>query len=648
MEWSLYNQKEFLQPLKFSNGKTQEDVVKEVLEEIEKGTNIIFIKGICGTGKSAIALNIAKKLGKSSVVVPGKNLQNQYKRDYEDGKYILKDNGEKLNINVMTGRNNHKCQFLQDNKDAIPKIKKEVDSKLHDIFQGIREKASDEIAKDKSADNLDIPCKIKLTEKNWKKIKEYIKKNKEINPEQINDIKDVKRISVASVCPYWSPVFENKYELKQKSMVNATQKKYKGLEDKEFIFYYREPGCKFYEQFKYYINSDVIVFNSLKYKLESLIKRKPSTEAEIIDECDEFLDSFSNQRTINLDRLQASLINPGELNEDNADFLATIGDLVKELKRDPEIKELAEKGEIKQIQETKAHGLITGFLKNKNLIEGFDEESYLYDVLETGFIFADVLEESYVLVEKKEDNLIIKIVTTNLEKRFKEILDNNKRMILMSGTLHEEKVLKEIFGINNFKVIDAETGSQGSIDVDRVGIEFDCKYSNFSSGRFTRNRYLKVLNECVKKAKKPALVHVTAFYDLPTEKEKRELVLDNLISREELKENQNIDKQGQEIMSFKNKEIDVLFSTKAARGMDFPGEECNSIIFTKYPNPDVKDAFWKILRQTKPQYYWDFYKDKARRELLQKVYRGLRSKNDRVSVLSPDCRVLEFFEKNFS
>ena len=34
--------------------------------------------------------------------------------------------------------------------------------------------------------------------------------------------------------------------------------------------------------------------------------------------------------------------------------------------------------------------------------------------------------------------------------------------------------------------------------------------------------------------------------------------------------------------------------------------------------------------------------DKARRELLQKVYRGLRSKNDRVYLLSPDVRVLNF------
>ena len=43
-------------------------------------------------------------------------------------------------------------------------------------------------------------------------------------------------------------------------------------------------------------------------------------------------------------------------------------------------------------------------------------------------------------------------------------------------------------------------------------------------------------------------------------------------------------------------------------------------------------------------FIWDFYKDKARRELLQRVYRGLRSKDDHVFLLSPDDRVLRSFE----
>ena len=106
--WSLYKEEKFLEPLKFSNGKNQEDVVNEIIKSIESGNKIIFVYGVCGTGKSAIALNLANRIGKASIVVPNKNLQSQYKKDYENEKYLIKKNGERLKINIMTGKNNHK------------------------------------------------------------------------------------------------------------------------------------------------------------------------------------------------------------------------------------------------------------------------------------------------------------------------------------------------------------------------------------------------------------------------------------------------------------------------------------------------------------------------------------------------------------
>ncbi|HOW37091.1 MAG TPA: DEAD/DEAH box helicase family protein [Candidatus Pacearchaeota archaeon] len=132
--WSLYQENQKLNPLKFSNGKTQESVVKEVLDAIEEGNKVIFIQGKCGTGKSVLALHIAKELGKASIVVPGKSLQAQYKRDYENNKYILKKNNQKLKISIITGRNNHECLFLKKTEDFIPRRSFEINSKLNDIF----------------------------------------------------------------------------------------------------------------------------------------------------------------------------------------------------------------------------------------------------------------------------------------------------------------------------------------------------------------------------------------------------------------------------------------------------------------------------------------------------------------------------------
>jgi Rad3-related DNA helicase len=642
MTWSLYKNGEFLEPLKFSNGKTQEDIVKEVLDLFEKGKKVIFIRGICGTGKSAIALNIARKLGKTSIIVPGKSLQTQYKKDYEGEKYLLKNNNEKLKISVITGRANHKCKFLEDNKNSIPKKKKEVNSKLHDIFEGKREEIKNLIQDDISANNSLIPCKIELKEKNWYKIKKYLQQNNKINFSDFSDIRDVKRFSVASICPYWSPVVPERYELR--NLPDARKRKYLGLEDTYFVFYQNKEGCSFYEQFNSYIDSDVIVFNSLKYKLESSMNRKPSTEVEIVDECDEFLDSFSNTSSINLDYLQNSLSYLYPENDKQEEFLERLNNIIKDIKKDNSLSEAVFSKEILELKKTEILKLLHFLLEFQEIISEFDLENYIHDVVNTARMFDEFFDETYVLISKRDGSLIFNLVTTNLEKKFQEMINKNKRIVLMSGTLHSPEVLRDIFGLKDFEIIEAETEQQGSIEIKRTGLERDCRYSNFKLGKVSREHYLKALENSIEIAKKPILVHINGFGDLPTEEEKEKLNLKNLITRKKIKELQNEDKFGKRVSDFKKGKIDLFFSTKCARGVDFPGEECKSIIFTKYPNPNVEDAFWKILARTKPTQYWKFYKDKAKRELLQKVYRGLRFKEDKIFLLSPDSRVLDAFE----
>ena len=646
--WSLYQNNQFLEPLRFSNGKTQEDVTEEVLGLLSRGKKIVFIKGVCGTGKSAIALNIARKLGKSSIIVPGKTLQMQYKRDYEENKYLIKENGERLVISVITGRNNHKCQFLEDNKQAIPIIKKEIDSKLNDIFEpdykNIKNKEFENKKEDSSADNYNLPCKIELKEKNFMKIREYIRQNKNIDSSRFATVKDVKRLHVASTCPYWMPVLPETYELGG-LFKNAKKYQYQGLEGTKFIVYERKQGCPFYEQFKRYVDSDVLVFNSLKYKLESALNRKPLTEVEIIDECDEFLDSFTNQSNINVDRLNNSLTYIFSEDERVISFIDELRILINKIKQDKRIEAAIYSNQIVPLKGTNVDDLLKLFINNNELLFELDDESYLFEVEETAKMFQSFLDETYLIFNKKDKNLTVSLVTTNLAKKFKEMINKNKRIVLMSGTLHSDKVLREIFGLEDFKVIDAEIEQQGTIEVRRTGLEKDCKYENFLKGNHSREGYLKALSKCIEVSKKPILVHVNSFHDLPTEEEIIRLDINNIISREKLKEEQKEDKTGKLIEQFKKKQIDILFSTKSTRGVDFPGEECRSIIFTKYPNPDVQDAFWRILKQTRPEHYWDFYKDKAKRELLQRIYRGLRFKEDHVYVLSPDERVLNAFEK---
>ncbi len=636
--WSLNKGNKKLEPLVFSNGKSQKDLVKEIIDLIEKGNKIIFLKGMCGTGKSAIALNLARHFGKTSIVVPVKSLQEQYTKDYTDNLHVLdKKNIEKLKITSIFGRSNFKCKFLQENSSMPEKnYSKEKNTKLTDIFQGVKPKFEPE--KDISCNNNFIPCKIEIQEKNIQRLKDYIKQNPSVKISNFDSIKDIKRMTIGPICPYWSPIFSDDFEIKKFKDTNKI--KYKGLNNKEFIIYQRKPGCPYYDQYLEYRDSDVLIFNSLKYKIETMMNRKPETELEIIDECDDFLDSFANIEQINLNRLLFSLGFVFSSEPESGEIIKDLTYLTNQLK-----KQFTEpSSEIKEINNTLIKDLIKKVLQNNSLLDEIeiDETSYLYHLDRVARTFFDFLDETFFSIEKKDNDIILQLVTTNLEKRFKELVEKNKVFVMMSGTIHSKEVLENIFGIKEFKIINAETEHQGELIPCKHGYEIDCKYANFQSQKISRQQYLIALSKTIDCAKKPTLVHVNSFSDLPTDIEKINFNLINLPSQHEFITQQSQDPLGQRIIDFKNKKTNILFTTKCNRGIDFPGDICNSIIITRFPYPNISSIFWKVLKKNKPAYFMSFYMDKAKREFLQKIYRGLRSKNDRVYLLSPDVRVLDY------
>ena len=586
MEWSFYKNNIYLEPLIFSNKKSQLDVAKEVIKAIKENHKVIFIKGVCGSGKSAIALNIAKEFKKASIVVPVKTLQNQYKEDYTNN-FQVKKKDKNLKITVIDGRNNHKCPY-----------------------------------KNTNCDDKELPCTIDIKEDNMPILKEYLEQN--ILLEEIRGIKDIRRKSIATACPYWSPLIpkEVKYNLD-----DAKEIEYDAINNKKIIYYKRKSGCSYYDQFDSYIDSDVIIFNSKKYELETVMDRKPETDIEIIDECDEFLDKLSAEKEINLNRLSLRISNIQ--NPKLKELVLEINDLILQIKYTEEIL---------LIKDTKVLNLLNYFLKNMELLE--DEEDYLFNIYETAKSFEKFFNETYISFKKNKYNeLIVTVTTINLEKRLKEYLNKNKVFIMMSGTIHSENVLKNIFGIKDFKIIEAETKLKGNLIKKKTGLERTFNYE-FLSQKGSRELYLQALSKSIELAKKPVLIHVNSFTDLPDEYEFLKYKL-NIKTRERLMEEQNKYRKGELLQSFKNKEIDTLYSTKCSRGVDLPGDICNSIIFTKYPYPNIHSLFWKILKKSKPQHFGMFYFDKARRELVQRVYRGIRSENDEVNLLSPDIRVFD-------
>jgi Rad3-related DNA helicase len=622
--WSLFKKKESeegigdglfdysgesLDPLKFSNGKSQEDVVKEILDSINEGNRIIFVRGVCGSGKSAVALNLARHFKKTSIVVPIKSLQEQYEKDYTHDNFILRKDKKKLKISVIKGRNNFECKFMNER-----------------------------------ADNEFLPCTIELREKNMDQIKEFIEHNDFVSKLDFSSVDEVRRMSVAPACPYWSPILPE--EVSPKALEGAKKKKYKTISGKDYALFKMKRGCGYYDQYDAYVNSDVLIFNSQKYLIEVMMGRKPKTDLDIIDECDEFLDSFANEKNVNLGRLLSSMNN---LFPDTQEKKTALKEIIYEVNNLLQGKT----GEgIEKLGKADFYELFKKVLANPYLAEE-EEHSYYNSVFEIVKSFEGLEDETYITCEKAEsngqatlfeknaDNVFVNIVSINLAQRFKEIRDNGEVLVLMSGTLHSEQVLRDIFGLTDFKVVEAEVNMPGTILKYRTGLEKNCKYANFSSGIVTRKDYLKALACSVSNAKPPLLVHVSSFGDLPSRQEKEEFEIENIPSRDELKDLQFNDRNGNEVKKFKNGEIDTLFTTKCSRGVDFPGEVCNSILLTKYPYPNISGLFWQILKAEKPDKFMEFYLDKARRDMLQRIARGVRFKGDHVLVLSPDSRVLD-------
>ncbi len=604
--WSLYQNGSFLEPLIFSNGKTQEDIVKEIYNAINNGKKIILVHGACGTGKSAIALNVARAVGRASIVVPVKNLQRQYEQDYTDKKYLLKKDGSRMSIAVLTGRENH---------DSVMK-------------PGIS-----------CADTM-LPDNIPISDKYFEQIKEYYEQNPLIKHRvELDSVIKLTRVAIAPANPYWSPILPVEVAL---HFPDARRKRYLGLEGKEFVFHHRKTGCSYYDQYQAYISSDVLIFNAAKYKIESALNRKPLTDIDIIDEGDEFLDSFSAQYTLNLTKLASSL---KVIYADEPATQEAIDKILLNLSiEEKRARALGvDEEKVEHIKDTNLRPVLASLKSSKGIeVEvSMDELSYVHKGLEAATQFESSLDETYLTYSIREGDLFATFVTTNVSKKFHELADKSKALVLMSGTLHSEQVLKDVFGVKDFIVIDAEKSYQGVLEIHRTGKEIDCRYSNFQSGKHTREDYLRALNSSVSAAKRPTLIHVNSYEDLPSEIELRKLDLQSLISKEQLRLVQGQDKKGEQVRRFKNREIDCLFSTRCTRGVDFPGNLCNSIVFTKYPNPDMRNTFWKILQKTHPNSFWEFYKDKAWREFLQRIYRALRSKNDHVYILSPDKRVID-------
>ena len=61
-------------------------------------------------------------------------------------KYVLKNNGQKLKISMITGRNNHKCPFYEEKQGELKSSStSETNATIYDIFKKREEEEEIEV-----------------------------------------------------------------------------------------------------------------------------------------------------------------------------------------------------------------------------------------------------------------------------------------------------------------------------------------------------------------------------------------------------------------------------------------------------------------------------------------------------------------------
>lgn len=280
--WSLYQNNKLVTPLLYSTEKGQDTSVREIVEAFES-YNVVFLQGAVGTGKSAIALSTANKLGGGIIVVPTKILQQQYIEDYCENNYkILKSNKDWMRISLIKGRNNFDC--------------------LYDPYLKCNHKS--------------LPCVKTLPRRKGK---------------------PVSRLEIAKDCPYFSPVVSSMLEITYQFELDCEFETlhYKGVGNDFAILRRQEQVCPYYQQYREYESADVILMNSSIWMLETLgLKRKPAKPIEIIDEGDAFLDGLSLKKSINyrvIDGIEEKLIKDVTVGKETLEAFSEIKNLFNEI-----------------------------------------------------------------------------------------------------------------------------------------------------------------------------------------------------------------------------------------------------------------------------------------------------------------------------
>ncbi|GEM_PF-4360554 len=598
-----------LGPRRYSNGSSQLDVVADVVRAFDEGASDVFFHANLGSGKSLVALHVIANMGRGIVVVPTKNLQDQYADDYE-GRYVIRHarKGRLMRIRVMKGRKNFSCSFHG-----------------------------------KSAASPDLVCTKELPSA-------------------------TPRWRSALKCPDWSPVLraESAEKLTEKTFLHdgaeaewAFQQEvgehaqpYEGLFH-EHVFVPRGSPCPYFAQYAAYRDADAIVMNQAKWEAETTLGRKPRLDVEVFDEADHFLDSLGSTVEITeheIDTLLRRFVSLSKKARHDPDAKPTVRDkaIVAELQEAR--KALADKTVLGDVEPPVA--VMAAVARVYESMEG-DEPARRAGQIR------DALEHPEALVcAKKEDRFLVAVGEPQVILR-SLLAKSGPRRLWMSATLQDPAILRDVYGFRNPVVVQGETAYQGKVllctpddeslrDAGPVPVRWEAWYG--PGGQPLREGFDRALSFIQRHAKGPTayVVHGKGYLESIAGWSAAAKKVVRLLEKER--------ESDETLERFLAGETSEIASTRMNRGVDLKGDLCRDLVLIKFPLPDVSDPkLQAIKRKFCDKYgpevgegaFWRYARDCARRTLLQQVGRGLRAPDDWVRVWTTDQAVLDFLRARF-
>ena len=437
------------------------------------------------------------------------------------------------------------------------------------------------------------------------------------------------------------------------------------------------PVCEYYKQFYAYSRADCIVINDAKWEIETMIGRKPKVNVEIFDEGDYWLDNRSVSLEFSrfmIDRMMPVTNRMQEMKRNTLFLFDTAFQNITKKMAEP-TEEMKEKGisiiSSKDYRELFLH-IMNLVLEYKKSVE--EDDSTLQKMIDLATVLR-YIEKASISVEegKKEENRVIKIFIPYPDNLLKELFQRSSgNIILTSGTIHSNSVLGTLFGINNdnyiVEFVEGRRESPGKLKCIKPKTFLRVNHTNWQNIMF-RNAYSGLLNYILDNLKikidqitgqpgegkilvlTPAKKYAEGIVNRPDifvdfAKSKNED--DGIKSAINTSLSDFMEKSIEDVRKIKPTDIEIngdvlrtsqqiIVSTRMIRGADLRDNKCRGVVMTKWPMADISAGYNQALKlRFGDKVFWSIMRDKAEREAVQYVSRGLRHDWDWEFFSTPD------------